>query len=84
MSARNQHATVEASESGIAGNPWFYACPECGELPRSCICLRRSVRDRIANAIHFPFEPPEPTPFLVFHHPPMVEPPADGDVAAGR
>jgi hypothetical protein len=80
MAARNQSSTVQEPYSAIAGNPWFYACPECGELPRSCICLRRSVRDRIADSIHFPAEA-EVTPFLVVHHPPVLEPPSESDAA---
>jgi hypothetical protein len=81
MSARNQRTSDPEPYSAVTGNPWFYACPECGELPRSCICLRRSVRDRIADAIHFPADA-ESMPFLFGHRPPAIEPPSESGAAS--
>jgi hypothetical protein len=80
MSPSHRHPAVTAPE--CAGHPWFYACPECGELPRSCLCLRRSVRDRIADAIHFPAVEPELPRFLAVTPDAEVEPPAAGPAPA--
>jgi hypothetical protein len=38
------------------------------------------VRDRIADAIHFPAEV-DVTPFLIVHHPPALDPPSESDAA---
>lgn len=64
------------AEGSFERDPLLYACPECGASPRACLCLRRSVRDRIADAIHFPFERNRPSPFLLLHGQPL-EPPAE-------
>ncbi len=77
MSPVDQHATSEAPEPD-RGQPSPYACPLCGELPRGCSCLRRSVRDRIADAIRFPADP-EALPFLALVSAPALEPPAAAD-----
>jgi hypothetical protein len=56
--------------------PSLYECPECGEFPRSCTCLRKSVRQRIADAIHFPEDADSSSvPFLTVEPVPALEPP---------
>jgi hypothetical protein len=66
------------AEAAFGRDPWLYACPECGELPRACVCLRRSVRDRIANSIHFPLERRDSEPFLVMRGEAELPPPSQG------
>ncbi|MFN2431524.1 MAG: hypothetical protein ABR599_01660 [Gemmatimonadota bacterium] len=43
------YADVAVLEQPRESTP--YDCPVCEESPRSCTCLRPSVRRRIANAI---------------------------------
>ena len=80
MSALNRRDPPRTPDHLASTQPSLYDCPLCGELPRGCECLRPSVRDRIADAIHFSPEcRPAPYPFLVLEREPSLEPPPGGD-----